>query len=314
MTISTIDDAAVGIHSLDHFTLEVPDLAEARRFYEAFGLDVRPHGPNLDLKTFGHDHVWGVVKGGDRKRLSHATFGAFEEDLPVLRRRLKDAGVDLLPAAPEAEGGNGLWFRDPVGMLVELRVAEKSSPADKDCSPPAPGVVAARGNTGRANVHRVTPKRLAHVLFFTPDIEASIAFYTQVLGLRLSDHGGMVAFLHGIHGSDHHLIALAHSPEGVGYHHSSWDVSSVEEVGQGAMQMKLAGYGKDGWGLGRHVAGSNYFQYVRDPWNSYAEYSFDIDYVPKGHEWEPGYPEPDDRLYLWGPDVPNDFITNYERP
>ena len=32
---------ALGVHSIDHFAVQVPDLAEARGFYEAFGLDVR---------------------------------------------------------------------------------------------------------------------------------------------------------------------------------------------------------------------------------------------------------------------------------
>ena len=37
--------------------------------------------------------------------------------------------------------------------------------------------------------------------------------------------------------------------------------------------------------MGRHVLGSNYFYYVRDPWGSYAEYSHDIDFVPAGSIW-----------------------------
>ena len=56
------------------------------------------------------------------------------------------------------------------------------------------------------------PRRLSHLLMFASDVPASIAFYRDVLGLRLSDHSGDgIAFLHGAHGSDHHLIALAKS-------------------------------------------------------------------------------------------------------
>lgn len=300
-----------GIHSLDHFTLEVPDLAEAERFYDAFGLNVRRSDNRLDLMTFGNDHVWGVIRQGMKKRLSHVSFGAYEQDLKIFRERLAANGIELLPP-PAGAGGNGMWFRDAVGMLVELRIAAKSSPKEKPIMAGPEGISGARGNVGKAGLVKVKPRRLAHVLFFTPDIEASIAFYRDVMGLKLSDHGEMVAFLHGVHGSDHHLIALAQSSDGIGYHHSSWDVESVEEVGAGAMQMKRAGYDRDGWGLGRHVLGSNYFHYVRDPWNSYAEYSFDIDFVPKDHHWEPGFPAEDDRLYLWGPDVPEDFVKNYE--
>lgn len=80
--------------------------------------------------------------------------------------------------------------------------------------------------------------------------------------------------MHGIHGSDHHLIAFSRS-SAPGLHHCSWDVSDINQIGMGAMQMADKGYSR-GWGLGRHVLGSNYFHYVRDPWGSYSEYSADI--------------------------------------
>lgn len=158
----------------------------------------------------------------------------------------------------------------------------------------------------------VRPRRMSHALFFTPNIEATVDFYRRALGLRVSDHPGPVAFLHGVHGSDHHLIAFAqsHAP---GFHHSAWDVGSIEEIGLGAEHMAQAGYTR-GWGLGRHVLGSNYFHYVRDPWGSYAEYSFDIDYIPADMDWETGYPAPENSFYLWGPTPPEDFVNNPESP
>ena len=84
--------------------------------------------------------------------------------------------------------------------------------------------------------------------------------------------------MHGIHGSDHHMIAFVKS-DGPGLHHLSWDVGSINDIGVGASHMAEKGFAY-GWGLGRHVLGSNYFHYVRDPWGSYAEYSCDIDYIP----------------------------------
>jgi catechol 2,3-dioxygenase len=151
---------------------------------------------------------------------------------------------------------------------------------------------------------------MAHALFFTPDIDATLDFYVRALGLKISDHPGPVAFLHGVHGSDHHLIAFAQS-SAPGYHHSAWDVSSMDEVGLGAAQMAEVGF-KRGWGLGRHVLGSNYFHYVQDPWGSFAEYSFNIDYVPVDYDWVTGRPAPENSLFLWGPAPPTDFVVNYE--
>ena len=148
-------------------------------------------------------------------------------------------------------------------------------------------------------------------MLFAPDLARTLPFYVDTLGLRISDTAGDVAFLHGAHGSDHHLIAFCKST-GPGLHHCSWDVGSVQEVGLGAMHMARRGYDRGGWGLGRHVLGSNYFHYVRDPWDSYAEYSFDIDYIPKGYNWPTADFDPENGFYLWGPMPPQDFGFNYE--
>ena len=149
------------------------------------------------------------------------------------------------------------------------------------------------------------------MLVFTRDIPATIKFYSETLGLRLSDRSGdMIAFMHGIHGSDHHMIAFVKA-DGPGLHHLSWDVPSINQIGLGAMQMADKGY-VAGWGMGRHVLGSNYFHYVRDPWGSYAEYSSDIDYIPVDHDWKSGDHPPEDSFYVWGPTPPADFAFNHE--
>jgi len=157
----------------------------------------------------------------------------------------------------------------------------------------------------------VHPLYLSHILLFSADVDAASAFYTDFLGLRLSDKSGsVIAFLHSPHGSDHHLIAFAKS-SGPGLHHSAWCVPSIDAVGLGTQQMIEAGYDR-GWGIGRHVLGSNYFRYVQDPWGSYAEYSYDIDFVDPRAPW-PAADHPDeDSLYVWGPEVPTDFVTNHE--
>ncbi len=94
-----------------------------------------------------------------------------------------------------------------------------------------------------------------------------------------------------------------------GIHHLSWDVGSVDEIGVGAMHMLGKGHSR-GWGLGRHVLGSNYFHYIRDPWGSYCEYSAGIDYVPADVDWRRRQ-RPSGSLRL-GTYPPEDFVHNYE--
>ncbi|MBN9084660.1 MAG: metapyrocatechase [Rhizobiales bacterium 62-17] len=300
----------LGIHSLDRCHMVVPDLKDAQDFYSGFGLDVREEGNNLGLYTHGSPHKWVSIGEGPRKKFGYFSFGLFEEDFAPFAKRLQDQGVARIDP-PKDQESNGIWFRDPDGNLLEAKIAEKSSPSAKSefTAVSVPG--GQRGAPYRRDAGRVHPRRLSHTLLFTPDVSRAIDFYSRVLGLRLSDRSGEgIAFMHGIHGSDHHLVAFAKS-NAPGHHHFSWDVGSIMDVGLGAMLMLEKGYDR-GWGLGRHVLGSNYFHYIRDPWGSYSEYSADIDFVPVDHDWQAGDHPPEDSLYVWGPNLPEDFIHNYE--
>ena len=302
---------ALGIHSLERFVFSVPDLAPAERFYDAFGLDARREGDRLDLRTHGNPHCWGSIHGGAGKRLEYLSFSAYDEDLDALSRRIASRGG----CEPHAlSDGRGVWVRDADGTPVRVVAGAKVTPAQK-ASPAAvaPAAVGKGAAPSRRKAKPVQPRRLSHVLLFTPDVARQVAFYTEVLGLRLSDRSGdIIAFMHGPHASDHHLIAFAksHAP---GLHHSSWDVGSLDDVGLGAEMMKDKGYTK-GWGVGRHVLGSNYFYYVQDPWRSWAEYSFDIDFVAHDVDWHAADHPPEDSFYIWGPTVPDDFVINHEQP
>ena len=300
----------LGIHSLDRFHFAVPDLSAAKSFYDEFGLETGEQRGELTLKTRGHAHLWGTIGEGPRKKHGFLSFGAFEDDLERFAERLGTMGIRRLDPPPGVES-NGLWFNDHDGNLIEIKAAEKSSPNEKSAFAFTATGPNARGAPGRSAAPRTFPRRLSHVLLFTRDVTKAIDFYTRVLGMRLSDHSGAgIAFLHGIHGSDHHMVAFAHS-NAPGFHHLSWDVGSVDEIGMGATHMLGHGYDR-GWGLGRHVLGSNYFHYVRDPWGSFAEYSADIDYVPVDCDWKGGDHPPEDSFYVWGPNPPEDFTHNYE--
>jgi catechol 2,3-dioxygenase len=300
----------LGVHSLDHFHFVVPDLAAAKTFYDEFGLEVGERGSTLTLVTKGGPHVWGAIGEGPRKKHQYMSFGAFEDDLGRFAERLQTLGVKRVdpPAGVES---NGLWFHDPDGNLVEIAVAPKTSPSEKSSFVQASAGPLQRGAPNRSAVKRTRPRRLAHVLLFVTDVMKAIDFHSRVLGLRLSDHSGDgIAFMHGVHGSDHHMIALAKS-NAPGFHHLSWDVGNVDEIGIGATHMLGKGYDK-GWGLGRHVLGSNFFHYVQDPWGSFCEYSADIDFVPHDADWVAADHPPEDSFYVWGPNPPQDFVHNYE--
>ena len=301
--------SALAVHSLDRFAIAVPDLAKASRFYSDFGIGVEEDGNRLALRCAAGVPCGFILESG-RKQLHHLSFGIYEADAASFASRLQQMGIARLDP-PAGLPGDGLWLRDPEGNLVELRVTEKTSPDTKDHVSFVSSAPGSAGAPRRATTPKATPRRLSHVLLFARDVMAQVRFYGEILGLHLTDHcGDVIAFLHAPHGSDHHLLAFAKSG-GPGFHHSSWVVSSIDEIGLGAMQMAQAGFSA-GWGLGRHAIGSNYFHYVRDPWGSWSEYSCDIDYVPKGTRWPTQDYPLEDAVYVWGPAMPEDFIVNHE--
>ena len=208
----------LGVHSLDHFVLAVPDLAVAAKFYGSFGLDVREDGNALALRTFGHDQRWGTVVEDARKRLHHVSFGCYADDLPRLKARAEANGAEILDP-PTGFASNGFWLRDPAGVLVEVKVAAKVSPDRKMSGIWSSSPEGVAGAPVRGDAPIVRPRRLSHMLVFTTDVGRAVDFYSRNLGLRLSDRSDVVAFMHAVHGSDHHILAFAQSP-GPGIHHS----------------------------------------------------------------------------------------------
>ena len=265
----------------------------------------------MALYTFGHPHRWArILPGEEGKRLLWITLAIHADDMSRFVDHLAERDVPRI-APPAGASADGIWIEGPDRLPIQLRVAPKSSPS-RPAPREFPGENANRGRApSRSQAELVRPLYLSHILLFSADVQGARHFYEEVLGLRISDHSGsVIAFMHTPHGSDHHLIALAKSGGG-GLHHSSWCVSSFDAVGLGTQQMAQAGYEK-GWGVGRHVLGSNYFRYVRDPWGSYAEYSFDIDFVEAGDTWPSADHPGEDSLYVWGPSLPEDFIVNHE--
>ena len=283
----------LGVHSVDHFNFAVPDLAQAaERFYTVrsaspCGRRARRLGIYTAMAT---THRWGRGHGGCRPSGSPTSRSAcFPEDLEGL-------------AGPPAAGANDVPAAGPARGLREQRrlVPRSRRHADRDargrevlartrrrCK--VQPVLAAR----RAGLARTLPgpPRASAAARAYPGLhlrrpESSIAFYGRVLGLRLSDRSGDgVAFMHGIHGSDHHMVAHSRSPNGPGLHHLSWDVGSIHEVGLGAMQMADKGVQPPAGAWGGTCWGQTTSTTCATPGAATAEYSSDIDYIPVDHDW-----------------------------
>ena len=222
---ATAKSGDLGIHSLDQFVLSVPDGSVAENFYKEFGLDVSGKDNTLSLKTFGQDHVWGsVIEGptknppplvrllragyrrpqgahrGQRRQVDRRAAGLREQRFLVLRlRQFADRG----------EGRGEVLARHQVRCELAGCAGQCRQCADAPQGRAGPAAAA----VARPHLHQ--------------RLTGAIDFYSRNLGLQLSDRSrDIVAFMHGIHGSDHHLLAFAKS-DSPGFHHCSWDVGSV---------------------------------------------------------------------------------------
>jgi catechol 2,3-dioxygenase-like lactoylglutathione lyase family enzyme len=302
--------AEYGIHSLNHIGLEIPDLELEQQFLTEFGLRVSSKDGYLEIRSSAHDHVWARIKEGKKKKLAYVSVGCYQRHFDGLIKQILENGGQKAERHPIGDD-DGFWFTDPHGMLLQLRVAGKTMPDSKhpiaDMNVPE-GV---QGATTRRDMPRVNPFRLAHILLFTPSVSRSVDFYEKALGVKTADRtGDGVAFTYARFGCDHHLLAFVAS-DGIGIHHTSWDVAGIDDIGVGAERMRSAGYVRQ-WGLGRHVLGSNYFNYICDNFGLWWEYSSHIDYIPEGVMWDGGDHDPENAFYLWGPEVPQRFADNNE--
>jgi catechol 2,3-dioxygenase-like lactoylglutathione lyase family enzyme len=283
----------------------------AATFLTAFGLRVERHASELLLRAGQSEHIWArIIKGDSKKRLVYVSFGCYVADFEALRAQVHAAGG--IEAAPHPGApADGFWFADVDGNLMQVRVAAKTMPDTKaplfDENVPS----GTRGALPRSEAPLFAPARLSHLALFSPNISRALDFHQRALGVLLSDRSrDLIAFTYGRHGSDHHLLAFLASPAR-GLHHSSWDMLGIGAIGSGAERLRCAGYSHQ-WGLGRHVLGSNYFTYTRDPWGQWWEHICHIDYIPKGMKWDGGDYDEEDGFYLWGPKTPNDFGINTE--
>lgn len=296
------------------YTLEIPALEEGVRFYTDAGLVAAVDGDIARLRCPGQDRDTVILVGNrPSKRLHHVSLRA--DGLDDIARAVPEHGGAVV-AAPEGFSDHGLWVMDPHGMLLHL--SEMSSEPELAAAPVfeinAPGRVVRKGRSAMLPTGRygaVTPKRLGHVLVFSPDVPTSVRFVTEALGMGLADRSeDVIAFCCARRNSDHHVLAFAKSPA-IGFHHGSFQVNDPDEVGRGG-QALLAKAGRGAWGFGRHTIGSNFFHYIQDPWGSWFEYYSDMDHIEDYSLWKPTNYALEDSLANWGPAVPQDFVHNYE--
>ncbi|GII82296.1 dioxygenase [Sphaerisporangium siamense] len=291
----------MALHRLASLTMGVPDLAPAIAYYRDFGL--RPEADGW-LSTADGGRQLRLVTTPTR-RLVELEIGVDDpDDVARMSRSLR--ALDLEVSAAE----DRLSVREPIsGVRVVARVADRldqpSLPAPPYNAPGDP----ARGATRAPAILRETPvrpRKLGHVVIGSIDQPATERFFTEGVGLKVSDVvPGMAAFMRC--STDHHNVLVSQAPVNF-LHHTSWQVEDVDEIGRGATAMLRENPGRHVWGLGRHHIGSNFFWYLKDPAGTFSEYYSDLDCVVDDALWKPEVWDAAHSLYSWGPPPPPSFI------
>ncbi|MFJ2261592.1 VOC family protein [Streptomyces sp. NPDC087844] len=290
------------LHRLTAITVGVPNVDETIAYYTDFGL--RPH-PDGWLSSADGGRQLRVIHAPVRRLVELGIGATHLDDIAAAGHRLRHAG------APVEQSGTGLTTVEPVtGTRVTVRVAEPILQPPSPATPyNGPGRTE-RGTTRAPGVlreHGVRPRKLGHVVLGSTDFEATIRFFTDLLGFKVSDRiKGHGAFLRC--STDHHNVLVLNAPVAF-LHHSSWQVDDVDEVGRGATAMLEDHPERHVWGLGRHHAGSNFFWYLKDPAGNFSEYYSDMDCVLDDQIWSPQTLEGARGLFNWGPPPPPSFLA-----
>ena len=110
---------------------------------------------------------------------------------------------------------------------------------------------------------------------------------------------------HGQTPADHHTLAIALGPSNR-YVHSAYQVCDLDALAAGGEHLKDHGYQRS-WGIGRHIQGSQIFDYWRDPDGLMVEHFTDGDMFDS--TVEPGWaPFTSSGLSQWGPPTSKDFL------
>lgn len=295
-----------------------PDLSKAEAFARAFGFGVALRTPQqLHLRGTDAGGPCAILRSGTRSRFGGVAFRAADE-VDVLR--LADKTGAAVHALPEVIGGVAVQLTDPSGTPVKVVGGLQQLPAQ-------PVQVPQVANTARAGARinaTVRPprvparvQRLGHVVLQSTTYLKTLNWYLDTLGMIVSDflyfpgqrdRGPAMSFIRcdrGATPADHHTLALALGPANR-YVHSAYQVSDLDALAAGGEYLLERGYVRS-WGIGRHIQGSQLFDYWRDPDGFLVEHFADGDMFD--NTLEPGWaPFTATGLAQWGPPVTKDFL------
>jgi catechol 2,3-dioxygenase-like lactoylglutathione lyase family enzyme len=256
-----------------------------RAFLLDFGLtETAGEGPALYMRGTGPGPVLHITEPGEA---GFAALGFKAESLADLETLARAEGVALQPSGLPG-GGQLIRLADPDGQVVEVIAGQ--TPAPPLAADPRAAWNAAADHPRQSATKRVPSGpahvlRLGHAVLGVSNFRASEAWYKERLGFITSDEieaapgfslGAFMRCDRGNAPTDHHTLFLMQGPKGPGFNHAAFEVADFDDLMVGHEHLKAAGRSQE-WGVGRHILGSQVFDYWRDPWGHAVEHWTDGD-------------------------------------
>jgi catechol 2,3-dioxygenase-like lactoylglutathione lyase family enzyme len=310
--------AVIKVRDLAYGRLQAPDLDQMEEFLTHFGMIRAARTPNaLYMRGTDPRHHIHVTEQGDPKFIGFAYLAASEEDLHTLARLPGASSVEKLD---EPGGGRRVRVREPNGYQIEVvHGIEDLPPIPVDRQPM---------NTGSEPLRRRDPmrlpkspapiKRIGHGVLGTPKVKETVQWFRETLGFICSDdvYAGTRDNLIGSFNRvdcgdeyvDHHTLFCVMN-ERAGLNHMSFEVPDVDAVFQDHEYIARLGKYEHMWGVGRHLLGSQVYDYWCDPWGRVHERWADTDRL---NARTPGnlLSAEEALISQWGEDPPEKFIRH----
>lgn len=309
------DHPTVRATALTYLIFERPDLDLAARFLTDFGLRVADRQPDLlFMRGAGSAPFCYVVLRGSKARFLGLAFSvATLEDLDRLAAYGDASSVEDV-AWPG--GGKRVRMTDPAGFRVDAIWGQSTAevlPHRAAIKMNSPDDIVRADSTQRPPPTPPEITKLGHVLLEVPNYQDVCAWYTGRLGLIpsdvcvLPDGSPAAAFFRldlGDKPADHHTLALTiHFM--AGYGHSAFEVVDADAVGMGQRILQKKKW-RHAWGMGRHILGSQIFDYWEDPWGDKHEHYCDGDVFTAALPTEV-HAVSREAMAQWGPPMPKRF-------
>jgi catechol 2,3-dioxygenase-like lactoylglutathione lyase family enzyme len=305
----------IRVADLAYVRFRAPDLDRMEAFLTDFGM-LRSARTARALYMRGSDspHHIHVTELGEPAFLGIGLEAASARDLAALAQA---EGASPLEKIDEPGGGQRVCLSDPNGVAIEVVHGIERLPT---LTPPARRGVnsgARRVRFGEPQAFERGPahvKRLGHFVLLVKDFRETEAFYHGRFGFRNSDEiylgerdAVLAAFMRLDRGDeyvDHHAF-LAVGAGRVELNHVSFEVEDLDDLMAGHEHLRRQGHAHH-WGVGRHVLGSQIYDYWRDPFGNVFEHWTDGDLLNAksatgGVALAPGAES------HWGPPAPSPF-------